>query len=185
MGTAVSITSPKATEQAKKGPQYSFGEGHAPARQDGGSGGPPASPGGTPLVKPEGLAQRVPQDVPENFFKGPIQELGGAQPIVLDVPELDENGVVRSRRRSSFSVDLYLQEQAVHETMEASQALAASMASTADGHEVGFEHFAPSIKEIEGAVPVSEASDPLTDAQALRAERGSGGAPIDGVGLQC
>ena len=43
MGTAVSISSPKATEQAKKGPQYSFGEGHDPAR-------PPSSPGGTPVV---------------------------------------------------------------------------------------------------------------------------------------
>ena len=73
--------------------------------------------------------------------------------------------------------------------MEASQALAAAMASTTDGHEDGFkqalEHFAPSIKEIEGAVPVSEANSPLADAQVLRAERGGGGAPIDGVGLQC
>ena len=47
----------------------------------------------------------------KQFFKGPIQGLSGAKAIVLDAPEADENGVVRSTRRSSFSVDLYLQEQ--------------------------------------------------------------------------
>ena len=60
------------------------------------------------------------------------------------------------------------------------------------GHEQVYgqahEHSAPSDKDIEGAIPIAEGSDPSSDAPTIDAPRelrGSGGPPAAGIGLEC